>query len=213
MITHERIRQKLTALDSNHSRYERLAHLVSNVLNPPLVSVFGIVLMAEFIDTRQAWIWALAFTLIAVLLPTGYVYYLLNQGKIETFHIPNRGNRKKPYVVIIASNVLGVLLMLIFDAPDLLIAFGVMGVVLSGLLFLINSYWKISGHSTAISSLSVFFVATLGWSALPTLVMIPLVAWARIKTHSHTLWQTVAGTMVGAGFILVTWFLLQSLPG
>lgn len=188
----------------------QIARWVSNILNPPIVSVIGILIIASFIATRDAWTWALIFVALVVLLPTGYVVLLLLQGKIEHFHIPNRENRTKPYLVIIASNLVGVILMLAFKAPPLLIAFGVMGVAQSTLLFLINRYWKISGHATAISGLAVFMVAALGWSLAPVLVIIPLVAWARIRTSSHSFWQTVAGTLTGTAFILSTWYVLSN---
>ena len=188
-----------------------LANWVSNVLNPPLISVLGIFLMAAFLGTPDAWRWAILFVILVVIVPTLYVYWLLKRGKIETFHIPNRQNRKGVYLVIILSNVVGVVVMLVLGAPFLLLAFGVMGVMQSTLLFLINMYWKISGHTTAISGLSVFIVAALGWSMYPVLMIVPLVAWARIRTHSHSFWQTVAGVMTGSFFILMTWFVLTSI--
>ena len=197
--------------NQNRTRWDyRAARLVSNIISPPLVSVLGILLMAQFIGTTEAWKWAFIFVALVVLVPTGYVVLLLKQGKIENFHIPNRENRKKPYLVIIGSNLLGVILMAVMGAPFLLVAFGVMGVMQSTLLFLINTYWKISGHATAISGLSVFMVAALGWSLAPVLVMVPLVAWARIRTYSHTFWQTMAGVMTGTTFILSTWFVLNA---
>jgi MFS family permease len=188
-----------------------LANWVSNVLNPPLISVLGIFLMAAFLGTPDAWRWAALFVILVVIVPTLYVYLLLKRGKIETFHIPNRQNRKGVYLVIILSNVVGVIVMLVLGAPFLLLAFGIMGVMQSTLLFLINMYWKISGHTTAISGLSVFIVAALGWSMYPVLMIVPLVAWARIRTHSHSFWQTIAGVMTGAFFILMTWFVLTSI--
>jgi hypothetical protein len=198
-------------INQNRARWDyKAARLVSNVISPPLVSVLGILMMAYFIGTQEAWWWAAAFVGLVVLLPTLYVVLLLKQGKIENFHIPNRENRTKPYLVIIGSNLLGVILMSMLDAPFLLVAFAVMGVTQSTLLFLINRYWKISGHATAISGLSVFIVAALGWSLAPVLVMVPLVAWARIRTYSHTFWQTIAGILTGTTFILTTWIVLNA---
>lgn len=187
-----------------------IAHWVSNVLNPPAISVLGIFLMASVLGTPDAWRWAVLFVILVVIVPTLYVYSLLRRGKIETFHIPNRQNRKGVYLVIIASNIVGVVVMFIMKAPFLLMAFGIMGVMQSTLLFLVNRYWKISGHTTAISGLSVFIVAALGWSMSPILMIVPLVAWARIKTQSHSFWQTIAGVLTGSIFILMTWVILSS---
>lgn len=187
----------------------RLAHLVSNVLNPPLVAAGGIFLMAAFIKGQSAWMWAAVFVFIVVAIPTLYVVWLLKRGEIDNFHIPNREKRHKPYIVIIASNILGVVVLILGRAPFLLIAFGMIGIVQSTLLFLINRYWKISGHTTAITGLSVFLVAAVGWEVAYILIAIPLVAWARIRTNSHSLTQTVAGVLTGTGFILTTWYLIK----
>lgn len=188
----------------------RVAHWVSNVLNPPVISIFGIFLMASFLGTPDAWRLAILFVLLVVVVPTLYVYWLLKVGRIDNFHIPERESRNGVYLVIIASNMVGVIVMLWLDAPFLMLAFGVMGIMQSALLYLINRYWKISGHTTAVSGLSVFMVAALGWSMYPVLMIVPLVAWARIRTQSHSFWQTVAGIMTGSFFILLTWFLLTT---
>ncbi|HKJ27847.1 MAG TPA: hypothetical protein VJ965_09435 [Anaerolineales bacterium] len=187
----------------------RVARWVSNILNPPLVAAFGIFLMAAVLGTPEAWFWAVVFVFLAVSIPTSYVVWLLKKGRIENFHIPNRENRHGPYKVIILSNLLGVVLMVIFDAPFLLLAFGVIGMMQSFLLYMVNRYWKISGHTTAITGLSVFMVASLGWGMSPVLVMVPLVAWARIRTRSHSFWQTIAGILTGTTFILATWYLFR----
>jgi membrane-associated phospholipid phosphatase len=186
-----------------------LAHFISNVLNPPLVAAGGIFLMAAFVREEHAWLWALIFVLIVVAIPTLYVVWLLKRGEIDSFHIPNREKRHKPYIVIIASNILGVIVLILGKAPFLLIAFGLIGIVQSALLFLINRYWKISGHTTAISGLSVFLVAAVGWEVAYILIAIPLVAWARIRTKSHSFSQTVAGVLTGTAFILTTWYLIR----
>lgn len=188
-----------------------LARWVSNVLNPPLISVLGIFIMASFLGTPDVWRLAFLFVILVVIVPTAYVYWLLHTGKIENFHIPKRENRNGVYLVIIISNFLGVLIMYFLKAPFLLMAFGVMGIMQSTLLFLVNKYWKISGHTTAVSGLSVFMVAALGWSMYPVLMIVPLVAWARIKTQSHSFWQTVAGILTGTFFILMTWLLLTTI--
>jgi hypothetical protein len=185
-----------------------IASFVSNVLNPPLVAAGGIFLMAAFIG-NGAWAWAAIFVLIVVAIPTLYVVWLLKRGEIDSFHIPNREKRHKPYLVIIASNILGVIVLIIGEAPFLLIAFGMIGIVQSTLLFLINRFWKISGHTTAISGLSVFLVAAVGWEVAYVLVAIPLVAWARVRTKSHSLPQTMAGVLTGTTFILTTWYLIK----
>lgn len=191
----------------------RLAKLVSDLINPPLVAVLGVFLIAAVLGTREAWVWALIFVFTAIIVPTLYVVWMLRVGKIESFHMPNRESRIPLYLLMITSNLVVVIAMFFGKAPFYLMAFGMVGLVQSILLFLVNLYWKISGHTTAISGLSVFMVFIFGTAALPALLMIPLVAWARIHTQSHSLWQTVAGTLTGSSFISAMLFLLSKACG
>lgn len=204
---------KLPEFSPKFSWDQRVAKLVSDLINPPLVAVLGVFLIAAKLQTREAWMWAIFFVVTAIVLPTLYVVWMLMNGKVESFHLPNRESRNSLYIFMIGANLLVLAAMLIWTAPFFLIAFAIVGLTQSILLFLVNLYWKISGHTTAISGLSVFMVFVFGTSALPALLMIPLVAWARIHTHSHSLWQTVAGTVTGTSFISTMLYLVSQACG
>jgi membrane-associated phospholipid phosphatase len=67
---------------------------------------------------------------------------------------------------------------------------------------LITLRWKISQHVSSIAVCATVATAVLGVSAAPTLLLIPLVAWARVKVGAHTVLQTVAGATVGVAITL-----------
>jgi membrane-associated phospholipid phosphatase len=87
--------------------------------------------------------------------------------------------------------------LLIFHAPTILLVgtFSIIfGVIVLGI---VNMFTKASGHLAVLSAFVTFLVLTEGWKFLPTFLLLPVMAWARIKTKNHTLLQTVLGTLVG----------------
>lgn len=177
----------------------RVAKVVSDVVNPAVVTAVVVALIAGM---TQAWQWTIVYILGAIGLPTAYIYYLLRRGIVSDFHIRNREERINPMLFTVATTTLAWLGLRLGGAPQQLTLFAFIGIFQTALLLLITAYWKISVHTTAIAALSIFLVGLFGWQASAALLMIPLVAWARLRTNSHTLRQTVGGTLAGTGFIL-----------
>jgi len=65
----------------------------------------------------------------------------------------------------------------------------------------VTTTWKISQHVSAISATATFATALAGVVAAPALLLVPVVAWARVKVGAHTPLQTLAG---GASGVLIT---------
>jgi membrane-associated phospholipid phosphatase len=65
------------------------------------------------------------------------------------------------------------------------------------ILLLVTLRWKISGHTTAMSSLAMLCWLLIGPAAAPMMLSVPLVAWARVRLRRHTLAQTLAGAALG----------------
>lgn len=177
----------------------RLAKIVSDVINPAVVTAIVVVMIAAM---THAWQWTLVYVLGAIGLPTVYIYYLLRRGIISDFHIRNRQERYNPMFFTVVTTTLAWLGLRLGGAPDQLTMFAFIGIFQTALLLLITVYWKISVHTTAIAALSIFLVGMFGWQASGALLLIPLVAWARLRTNSHTLRQTIGGTIAGTVFIL-----------
>ena len=67
---------------------------------------------------------------------------------------------------------------------------------------LITIGWKISQHVSSIAASTTLLTATLGIGAAPLLLLVPLVAWARVKVGAHTVAQTVMGAVAGSAITL-----------
>ena len=79
------------------------------------------------------------------------------------------------------------------------------------LVFLITLKWKISGHCTSAAGLSFLAIALYGEAVIPLTLIIPVIAWSRIRLGRHTLYQTIAGSFLGAVTVIGILYLTNSL--
>jgi hypothetical protein len=191
----------------------KLAKFLTNLINPPLVAGVGVFMMAGWLGGGPVYYWAIFFVFVVVAMPALYTVWLLKQGKIEAFFMPKREERIRTIIAMVITNTFGVIVMILGKAPFILIAFGVVGILQAVIILLITYYWKISAHMIGISGLSVFMaVAFGGWAAL-ALLMIPLVAWARIRLDSHSFMEVFGGVILGSTFIGTATWMIASLCG
>ena len=176
---------------------------ISRIFSPPILVVLSIGLAAAAIGTVSAWLWAGIFTLIAVLVPVLYIVWKVKQGLISDFHMRIREQRIKPMFFMLFMSILATGLLALFAAPFILVVLAFSSVIQVGFLTAVTLKWKISGHSTAAAGFSVLMVALFGAAALPALLLIPLVAWARVARSRHELTQTIAGTLAGVAYTLI----------
>ena len=160
----------------------------------------------QAMDDPSAWAWIAVSMALIIGVPVAYICWKVHSGEISDFHIPIRKQRLRPMLLFIACTMMAWIVLTIAHAPALLLSFLGFGTVLIAILLLITLRWKISGHSAAIAGMVTLLVRLIGWSFLPSMVLIPLVAWARIRIKRHSLAQTIAGAALGIIYIgLVFW--------
>lgn len=200
------IEQQLTLTDLGMmpiDRREQLARWVSNIFSPPVFGFVGLLLIAQTQQSLAGWLWIFLYIGVAVLFPVLYVAWLLHTNQITDFHIKLRHQRFRPMLVMVASSLLAWGIMLVGSAPTLLQIIAIMGTVLITILLLITLRWKISGHTTAVTVFTAFGLTLWGSLAVPILLLIPTVIWARVVLKRHTLAQTIAGVALGGLFVLL----------
>jgi membrane-associated phospholipid phosphatase len=180
----------------------RLAKWISRVFSPPLVAAAGLAIAVQKMDSWQAGAWAVIYTLLAIGLPLAYIVWKIRRGEISDFHMRIRQQRIRPMLLMLVCSLGGYLLLQAAAVPPVLTILAAAGVLQSAFFLLVTLRWKISGHSTAIASLAVFLWALYGVSAVPAFLLIPLVAWARVRLSRHDLLQTVGGALAGVVFML-----------
>lgn len=187
----------------------RLAKWISNIFSPPVLAPLGIVLAIWKSGEPSAWLWGGFYTGMTIFLPVLYIVWKIHRGEISDFHIRHREQRIQPMKLTLLSAIIAWACLWFGNAPTFLVVFAGMGILQIGFFLLVTYKWKISGHGTVISSLTVLILAIFGRPAALVTLLVPLVAWARIRQRRHTLLQTAAGSLAGIFFMLMVLYLMQ----
>ena len=181
---------------------QKAAKWVSGLFSPPLMAVVAIFLAAENIKGESAYLWAVLYVVLSILPPTFYIFSLVRSGEVTDFHLNIREQRTKPLTVILINTLAVIFVMIIAGAPKLMLIITFAGLLQALLVLLITLRWKISGHCTAAAGVAVFSIILFGEMFIPALLLVPLIAWSRIRMECHTFAQTVAGSLLGAVTVL-----------
>jgi drug/metabolite transporter (DMT)-like permease len=184
---------------------ERTAALVSRFLAPPYVAVPLLLLLGvcDPVSWVRGLLWAMGIGLFAVGGAMAVLWRELRKGAISDWHISAREERLQP-IPVMASLIAAItpfVLLLVFDGPKLLFLGCLSAILLVVVNLLVTIRWKISQHASGIALATTLVTGVLGISAAPVMLLIPLVAWSRVKIGAHTVLQTIAGGAVG---VLVT---------
>jgi hypothetical protein len=177
---------------------KKIAEIISYVLNP-LVVLMPVPFFLVFEKTNNL---LLAFQWTGVSIFFIFVFFLLilagiKFGVFSDLDISKREQRPVLFSVGMALAISYFIFLFLFHAPLVLIV-GTMAIIL-GLIILaiVNTFTKASGHLAVFSAFLTFLVLVEGWEFLIGFLLLPVLAWARIKTKNHTVLQTILGTLVG----------------
>jgi len=182
----------------------RLAHAIGLILHPGIVSIPTLLLVLSDIPAAEGLAWTAIIACIVLVPALILIAYLRRRDR----HTYQRSARLPIYIVLWVSVLVCLGLTQAFEAPRALVASVATLAVWLPLQLTINStVTKISTHVAVITG-CVFGVLVLGRiEPLPlqigALLLIPLVAWARLVTKNHTLLQVGLGFLVGGGCVLV----------
>ncbi|MGB2690885.1 MAG: hypothetical protein WBB48_06075 [Thermodesulfobacteriota bacterium] len=177
---------------------DRWALIVSGLLSPLSIAIAAVAVAGYAIHDESALSWIALYVALSILPPTLYIMYLVRKGIVTDFHLNIREERTKPFLIMTANTAVVFLVMLLLGAPKLILIVIATAVLQLFFMLLITLRWKISGHCTAVTGLIVLALALFGEDLLPLTLLVPLVAWSRIRLRRHTLAQTVAGSFMGA---------------
>ena len=184
---------------------KRIANLTSNILNPFLVSLVAILLLSfeSIRGTFDALKWAFVLVVIGILPLFSTGIYLVRKGRLDSIFTSVRRQRTRLYLLSVFCAAAGYVVLLYLEAPLLLKATFATGLSASAIFMSINLWWKISLHTAFIAGLVTILVIVYGWIATVAVVLVPLVAWARIELKQHSLAQVVAGGLLAALIVVI----------
>ncbi len=178
----------------------RLAWWITQIGSPPVLGMAGILLVGVALGFGQHWPLLLLYGTLALLLPFGFVLWLLRQGKVSDYNLTKREERFWPMVVSVASALVGWVVLRQLQAPALLLALAATNLAQSVVYFFITLRWKVSIHSAVAAGLAVLGCAVAGETVWLLVLSVPLIAWSRVVLRRHTLAQTVVGAAIGSLF-------------
>lgn len=189
----------------NRTGTVRAARMFSNIVSPPVIfAVMGLLLALEAAPMPQALFWAALYGFMVSLLPILFVLWLLKTGRVAELHMSNTKERHLPYIsaVLCAAVLYGIVWLL--DGPELMKCLALFNIVTLSILGIINSFWLISFHATAITAAWAIIFLTFGRQAsIIVAVLVVLVVIVRLYLKRHTLSQIIAGIALGISSVLL----------
>jgi membrane-associated phospholipid phosphatase len=184
---------------------QKLARIITNVLNPFLLSLLILVLLSikSSTSTEEAIKWSLIGLALSVFPVFTVVIYLVSKKKLDGIFINPREQRHRIYLLAILCAVIGYIILVVLDAPQLLVATFAAGLAAVIVFMAINLFWKISLHTAFITASVTVLIIVYGGVAAWTVLLVPLVAWARIEMKRHNPAQVLTGSVLACFIVTV----------
>lgn len=184
--------------DSKASKIKEIAKFISFLFDgsvlciPILLSVF-FAEKGEIIKKLPSFS---VFFIFLILIPYSFILYLYKRKKIHDLYMLKRKERIIPLIFINLSVITGFLILLFMQSTRLFSTIYMIYLIGLVVLSIITIYWKISFHTSYVTIFSIVFVTIYGKWALFTIILIPLMIWARVELKRHTWAQTISGVII-----------------
>ncbi len=188
---------------------KRIAHLTSNILSPFLVGLV-LILLVSFETTASVFDaikWSLTLTALTILPIFLFSVYLVRRNRLDSVFANVRKQRTKIYALAVVLTGVGCIILLSLKAPLILLALFIAGFAAIALFMCVNLWWKISLHTAFITAAVTVLLILYGFMAAASIVLIPLVAWARIELEHHSLAQAITGALLAASILVIVFYL------
>ncbi len=184
---------------------QQIARIAANILNPYLLSFVIIILlsMESTSSTDEAIKWSLISLALSVFPVFAVVIYMVRRRKLDGIFINPRKQRSRIYLLAICCAIIGYIVLIFIDAPELLRAAFLSGLIAVLLFMIINLFWKISLHTAFITSSVAVLIIVYGKTVAWTVIFVPLIAWARLEMRLHTPVQVATGALLSVSVVII----------
>lgn len=188
------------------------AEIVSLILDP-LIVLIPVPFFLVFEKTSNlflSFVWAGISTFFILL----YFLFVLVGVRLRIFSdldLSKREQRPLAFLVGFLLTISYLTLLFLLHAPGIL-QIGTFALILGVVIIAIaNMFTKVSWHMAVLSAFLTSIVIIEGWKVLPGFFLLPLVAWARIKTKNHTLFQTILGSLIGILTTIIFYVIVKNI--
>ena len=186
----------------------RVAKLVTELSTPALPVV--VISLLCGISSAQGWaglVWGTVPAVFCGVVPYAVLEIAARRGMLTDRHVTQKRQRPWAYGICLVSVGVSVLLLALLGAPSMMFwALGTMfaGLIAAGGITVVGP--KVSVHAFCWSALCAFLALLFSpWWLLLGLVL-PVIAWSRLRLEHHSPTEVVLGTVLGALVTGVAWF-------
>jgi len=151
-----------------------------------------------------------------LLVPLVSTKLLIRTGRVTSWEMPVRHERTIPYLIMGFFSAVTFFVFWMTQTAGVAGLLPLFGILLMGVVLVINAFWKISIHLLGMGGLSAFVFCSVKITGSATLILLVLglllagflTAWARFKLKAHNPAQLLAGWIVG--FLTTLLFFVQA---
>lgn len=188
----------------------KISQFISTVLNPItlLFPVAYLLVLRQTGNKELALFWEV-ISVIFILIVAIFILIGVEEKIFSDFDISKRKQRPLLFTFTIGLSAIYTILLYLLKAPSIL--FVVSFTLILGLIVfeVVNRVTKASIHVGTISAFATSVSIVYGGFFYLSLLLIPIVAWARIRTRNHTEKQTVIGGTLGVLITLVVYVIFR----
>lgn len=188
---------------------EKIARFISLILHPFLLGISFLIYLSFFKEHLDFYQVILILTL-DFLIPASFILFLLKKRIIKNLDISDRTKRRYFYFPVSLFLILTMPLFFIFRIPEVLTLFQVGFLVWVLCWAIISLFYKISGHVGGASFIYTTIIFLLGKNFWFIFLLLPLLAWSRVKLKEHTVDETITGGVLG---FLISFVVFRVLGG
>lgn len=189
---------------------KKFAKILTFIIHPATLAVPAVFLIVfkEVGNFNTAISWTVAAMFFTGIVGA-FVVYGVKKGFFSDVDVSVRRQRVILYPFVIGIILLLILFVYLLGGPPVLMYAGIF-LIFSLIVFdIINMRIKASVHVASVTSISIVLVQLYGGWAYLTLLLIPIVAWARIVQKRHTLKETIVGATCGSVLTIAALVVIQ----
>lgn len=191
-----------------------LAARIISFLTTPIFVIVPVPFLLIYHETYDSYL-ALKWTIFSMgfLLIIGlFMLFSVKHKIFSDLDVSKREQRPLLFFILGIVSVIYLFFLYFFEGPAVLYLgmLGVFGALLT--IAIINTRIKASIHVATITTV-IITIGILYDLPFYFILLIPLIAWARIKTKRHTMQETITGAVLGSLLILIMYIIVKYVLG
>ena len=176
-----------------------IARVISTLFVPPSFALILFTLLAFKYETdpHKILLSVLVTFAFSFSFPIILFFILRKQGKIVNSDAIIKEERTFPFIVSVLFYSIGILILIKAQINIVSIALWFCYISNTVFIIIINKYWKISAHMMGVAGPFAAVCFVYGLYALPLIIIVFMIGWARIFLKCHNIYQVLAGGLLG----------------